>query len=96
MKGLVLIIVLALINITLAVSYPSWCESVVIVLAEEEERSSENAEEEIANHLSDYIVLSDEIEYTPCPSTGQKSLVAQIQLFLSPGMFNIHDIPPEA
>lgn len=96
MKELVFIVILALFNITIGISYPNWCDTGVMILAEEEERSSEHAEDELSNQFSDYIILTDEIKYTPCPDALQKALASQVQPFLSPGMFNIHDIPPEA
>jgi len=95
MRGVIFIIIFSMLNITVGISYSTLFDTNVMVLAEEEERSSENGEGDILAHPAAYLFFKPSCSGNLFQFDTGKILSTEIEKDLSPGNYNIHDIPPE-
>lgn len=95
MKGIIFFVIFSMFNITVGISYPTWFDTNVMVLAEEEERSSESGEGNLFAHPSAHMFFKPSCSRNIIYFDSGKLSATDVEKALSPGNYNIHDIPPE-
>ena len=95
MKGIIFIIITSLMSLTAGISYSAHFDCNIMVLAEEEERSSQHSLDEINIKL-----CSARLSQPYCSDTLNDGFIHEkytkpYRMYWSSANINIHDIPPE-
>ena len=95
LKGLIYILVVSLLTLTVGLSYKTQFDCTVMVMAEEEERSSEHSLDEIKLKLYSFRVYQSHFDELFRDESVNEKYTRPYRMFWSSANTNIHDIPPE-
>lgn len=94
-KGLIFILVVSLMTLTVGLSYKTQFDCTVMVMAEEEERSSEHSLDEIKIKLCSVRMYQSNFDNLLHDDSVNEKYTRPFRMFWSSANTNIHDIPPE-